>query len=674
MPDLATDQDIKRSARAAFDARAAERSLASWRWCDRHLIIPTGEGPRRYDSTLTPYWRYWLEILQGRIDGIEHHPGAHLVEQAYIVSANQVGKTLGLLLAVLEWAAAVHPRDAGLVLDSIKNIRKCIRGRLRPTFDASPRLRQLMPKGAAELRERMGMQLWELIESLVYFLDGCTAKDLRSIPLPLLLLDEFDVLPADVQGEGDPIRLALDRQKTFPLIRLLLAITTPTTVDGHGWYRLCRGTHERLVVRCLECPAHWWLDPDFLSAAGEGLTAEEIRETDGARLVCPRCGRGHTTAERDHLVLRACEPTRWTELGGWVPGRWETEPDGGQKWTPSADVDDTTGRYREVETPRGAVRSGWINSLYSPFVATGTFLAEQMLAKSGSLEEWLTFRNGWRAEPTGDAAQAIEAETIKVVVSDDQTYTMARCPYRGKTLVCTIDQQGIAWDRCWFPWVVRLWAEDGESWLVGAGGHDKESPCRGWDALAALLARRFDVGDEPMPVHFCTVDTANGPLTPQIRGWCGKQQPFRRSLSGSGTMRPDNPYSITRLTRQNAAKMQGLHQAYYYNSNFFRNELAAYMRGQRAPWHIPSDAPQWYRESLRSERQRTVTERRHGRLQTLTVWEPDVVTLPDGKTRERDDNHWWDVEVAQIAAVTIFGLLPDDRPQARRIVRRGIIR
>jgi phage terminase large subunit GpA-like protein len=54
-----------------------------------------------------------------------------------------------------------------------------------------------------------------------------SAVGLRSMPIRYLFLDEIDAYPSDVDGEGDPVSLAIQRTSTFARRKILL-VSTPT--------------------------------------------------------------------------------------------------------------------------------------------------------------------------------------------------------------------------------------------------------------------------------------------------------------------------------------------------------------------------------------------------------------------------------------------------------------
>lgn len=632
----------------------AERAKPISAWCEQHLMHPRGSGPAAHDRAITPYWDHWLRIAQSRLQGraLDADPWAHRTEQIWLVTGNQLGKTMGFLLALWAWVCACEPRATGIVYPRLADLRRAQRSRARRLLELSPRLELLIPGGAAERERRLGQSLWDLATCPTYWLNGGAALDLRTMDLPLILADEFDGYPQNVEGEGSPLKLLADRQKTYPTERLLVGITTPSWVSGHGWQRLHAGSHERLLISCPDCGAHDWLNPEHLRAP-EDATPDDIQLHDLARWHCRHCGTGLSTAHIRAAIAAACAADRFTAAGGWVPGRWEADDRsaGGGLWAPQAVVCDRTGRISTPATPATTVRSGQLGSLYSPFISLGAYMADQLRSAATSEPDRIAHANGWAGMPATAARDAVD-ETDLADADASADYPHGQCPAAACWIIVTFDQQGMVAERSWFPYVVRAWADNGESWLIEAG------KVTGFDQASGLLRRQWLVGGQARGVDYASMDAANGSMMRTIRRWCAEEPRRRISLAMSGTLAPDHPLSWEQANAKNAARLCGLPIVYTGNAHLFRDELLEHMR--RAPgrpaWRIPMDAPPFYRESLLSEER--VMGRRviRGRVVEALVWRPRTYQLPDGRTIERSDNHWWDCEVCQMALVTILGL------------------
>lgn len=667
--ELIGSEDLLGPARQRFAAEQAERSMPIGAWADANLVLPRGDGPTPHRQTVTPYFRHWHAMVQARLTGVApaHDPTAPFVEQTYLVAAAQIGKTGGYLLPAMAWIVATRPRMTGMVLPSHDAAKQYAKDKIAGIFDNSPRLSSLLPAGQAAREKRTLAKAWRFDRMTMFFLNGAVALDLRQRDLPLLLLDEFDALPVNVDHEGSPLSLALKRQETFPADRLLAGITTPTVVDSLGWSTLCLGSHERLLVACQGCGAHQYLDPDRLEPAAAGLTITEIRGRDRAVWKCAACSRAHTTDQVHAMVAAACAQLGWSAAGGWCPGTWVQAADGSGLWTPDAIFEGDTGRIRAIRPAIGIVRTGWINAAYSRFVTLGAFLANERQVQDQGDAERQAHVNNWRAEPwvaRTDSVHSDEVDHVAAVPAEAKPgYQFGQCPIAGGRLVLSCDQQGSLWERSWFPWILRLWFTDGTSWLVDAG------KAKDLHALELLAGQQWPVGGAVRKADLITIDSANGGLVRRIREWCAREPRRRMSIGGSGSFAPDVAFSVTESNQRNAQRLCGLPAAWYYNADLFRDTLFDRIRGvPGAPaWHIPSDAPEWYRNSLTSEERVMRDLLVRGRRERRAKWQKRAWTDTKGVQHTREDNHWWDCETQSIAACTVLGWFnPPKQPQTSR--------
>ena len=88
---------------------------------------------------------------------------------------------------------------------------------------------RLLPQTEEAREQALHPRLYSIAASFLFFLCGSVSDDWRSQDLELMLEDEFDRYPDDVDGQGDPLDLGLVRQRTYPHTRLTVGASTPTT-------------------------------------------------------------------------------------------------------------------------------------------------------------------------------------------------------------------------------------------------------------------------------------------------------------------------------------------------------------------------------------------------------------------------------------------------------------
>ncbi|TWI94066.1 phage terminase large subunit GpA, partial [Gemmobacter caeni] len=193
------------------------------------------------------------------------------------------------------------------------------------------------------------------------------ASSLRSTPARFLVMDEIDAFPLDVEGEGDPIALAVQRTVTYRGRRKILMISTPT-IKGFGRIEAAylESDQRRFFVSCLHC-AH------AFTVAWKDIRWPKGKPEDAA-CVCPECGGVHEEREKSTLLR-------------------------GGNWQATAPGD---GRIRGYHLP----------ALLSPFETWAEIAAEhgRVAADPARLKSWVNTKLGetWEEE----AAQTVDSGAL----------------------------------------------------------------------------------------------------------------------------------------------------------------------------------------------------------------------------------------------------------------------
>lgn len=219
-------------------------------WAEAHRILDgISAKPGKWDNDSTPYLREPMEALSPQ----------HPCETVILMWASQVGKTEGLLNAI---GHSIHlsPCTMMFVEPTISIATDVSKGRLAPMFRSTPALRERV----AEPRSRDSdstIMLRTFPGGFLRISGANSAASLASTPIRRLLLDEVDRYPLDVDGEGDPVDLALTRTSTFSNKKKVLLTSTPTL---RGESRIERAYLEsdqrRYFVPCPHCEHYQTLD------------------------------------------------------------------------------------------------------------------------------------------------------------------------------------------------------------------------------------------------------------------------------------------------------------------------------------------------------------------------------------------------------------------------------
>lgn len=414
--------------------------IAPSAWASANLIVPDGTragGPM--DMSLTPYIREPLDMLG---------PDSPVNEIAAMKSA-QTGFTL-MLIALLGHTIDRNPCRAMVIQPTLDALAEFNREKLDPAI-----------KGTAALKRKVSLQTSRSSEgsttrskrypggSLTLAI-ATSAADLRSKTIKIMLRDEIDQYPDDLDGQGDPLKLSDGRQISFLASHdwKKADISTPTIKGGSKIERrYLQGDQRRWHVPCPQC------DGEFVFEWGEHFKFSR-EYPHKAYYVAPCCGRPVENHEKIAMI----------RAGRWVAS---------------------------AARP-GAFPSYHLDALSSPFVPWDE-IAKAFVAAADNPLELKSFWNLWLGLPyemRGDAP-----DHVRLMTRREEAPPRGHIPPRGLLLVASADVQmrgiwceilAIAPDRQ--TWVVDAFYCDGSTEAPGSLSEEPdalESP--GGNAFTKLL-------------------------------------------------------------------------------------------------------------------------------------------------------------------------------------------
>ena len=194
-----------------------EPKLTLSKWADdfRFLSKTASSEAGRWRTDRTPYLREIMDSLSPYSD----------YEKVVFMKGAQVGGTE----AGNNWIGYVIDKAPGpmlVVQPTVEMGKRWSKGRLAPLIDDTPVLRDKV-KDPRSRDSGNTVQSKEFAGGVVVVTGANSAVGLRSMPVRYLFLDEVDAYPGDVDGEGDPVSLAIQRTSTFARRKILL-VSTPT--------------------------------------------------------------------------------------------------------------------------------------------------------------------------------------------------------------------------------------------------------------------------------------------------------------------------------------------------------------------------------------------------------------------------------------------------------------
>lgn len=488
LPGFVKAADIRR--RAAEALRPPRRVTVS-EAAERHRRLNNpGAYVGPWQNAMAPFWIEPMDLMTSR-----------QVEEITIVAPAQTGKT-EVGLNVVGHGIKYRPLNI-LLIQPTQALAADFADR---RIDAD--LLRHSPDYAGELGGTRGDDKTftkSFRNGLMLTIAWAVAGQLASRPVPIVIIDERDRMPNDLNREGSPKELARNRKKTFGRNGKLLEISSPSKTDGTGiMASYGEGDQNLWHWPCPDCGDYWTpgFDVDRKPTLGqlhlpEGCSPDSAR--DLARLACPHCG-----------ALQGEERKAWMNARGlWLPRGMTVAADG------------TLSGAR----PLTRRRSYWLSGLVSPFMAWGEIAeswlkAEQHYERTGDEGPLRVFYNTMLGAPYharhGNAAPLEEHELARRC----ESYRLGTVPAGVRYLTAAVDIQGRAFDV-----LVEGWNEHHESWVVDrfdirqlADGRTDIRPgeCpEHWDELVTrVIEARYPLAGDPqrtLAVALTAIDSAGIP-------------------------------------------------------------------------------------------------------------------------------------------------------------------
>jgi len=206
------------AAAAAAGARP-DPLLTISQWADRYRWLSQRASAEhgRWRTERTPYLREIMDCLSP----------SSLIERVAFMKGAQIGGTE----CGNNWMGYVIHQAPGPMMSvqpTVEMAKRNSKQRIEPLIEESEVLRKLVRDPRS--RDSGNTVLSKDFPGGVLVMTGAnSAVGLRSMAARYLFLDEVDAYPGDVEGEGDPITLAMARTRTFARRKVFLVSTPKIT-------------------------------------------------------------------------------------------------------------------------------------------------------------------------------------------------------------------------------------------------------------------------------------------------------------------------------------------------------------------------------------------------------------------------------------------------------------
>ncbi|WP_454731851.1 MULTISPECIES: phage terminase large subunit family protein [Cupriavidus] len=412
----------RRALRAAVSRWALPPRMNALEWSRRHRYLSSIEADRagKYDPEVTPYLCWPGNPLEAIDD-------PNVIEVCCQKSA-QVAWTSGVLGNILGKWIDLDPSPILGLFPKEGAAKEYMAEKFEPMVGATPRLR-----AAVNLRSRKAQQrmLFKRFRGGFLKLVGSNSpSSVKSSPIPRVFIEEPDDCNLNLRGQGDSIKLAKERTKTYRRSRVKIVIGGTPTVEGTSTIAAEMELSDKRVgmIPCHHCGAEHALSFANLHCPEDPDAAHPIygkKVPDEAYYVCPHCEGRWNDAEKRRNVKQ---------------GRWM------------------------ATAPFNGIAGYYINELYSPFAGSTMpiLMANRLTAmhhlEMGDESKLVAFVNSSMGLPYSFKGDQPEAS---VLAERAEPYAAGVVPAGGLVLVMGVDVQP---DR--LEVVLRAYGRGEESWLV----------------------------------------------------------------------------------------------------------------------------------------------------------------------------------------------------------------
>jgi phage terminase large subunit GpA-like protein len=375
-------------------------SVAQWAEKYRYLSADTSAMPGRYSLAITPYLRGILESINDRS-----------VRKIVCRKSAQVGWTDGVVNNYLGYTIHVDPAPIGIMFPRDQTAKDYNVEKLLPMIEATPVLNDLVNVKTRTLDNTQNRKRFP--GGFLKLFGSNSTGGVKSTPFKRIVVEEPDDCNLNISGQGDSIKLAEERVKTFHDHKILAggtpSIKGVSSIDAE--MEISDKRHFEVPCHhCEDAHALHWDNVKWQHAEGTSHPVFGSARPETSAYVCPHCGGLWNDAQKSRNVRRA-------EGAGFG-------------WRATAEFRGVAGFY--------------LNELYSPFKESNlSRLVEKYLIalheqEQGDPGSMIAFTNSSKGEPYEYKTDTPEADDLRKRALG---YAEMTVPWGGLILTAGVDVQ-----------------------------------------------------------------------------------------------------------------------------------------------------------------------------------------------------------------------------------------
>ncbi|ASD51588.1 hypothetical protein [Flavobacterium phage V157] len=263
--------------------------------------------PGYYSYELTPYIKEIVECLSPSSD----------VEMVAVMKNNQSGFTMGVIIPYILYLIKENPCNIMFLSGTDELMQKTVRRKLDPVLNSSGIMKLIKAQDTRKRNNRTGNTDFEK-----QFAGGNLAmgsykvNNLRMESAKIILADEFDVAPYSDKEEGNIRMLLENRTTSYPKSKKLLYLSTPTVKGASNVEQVyLMGDQRHWHWNCPHC--NEWIDVQWaVKKDGEIIGGIKFEVDDEGLLV-----EGSTYYQCQHCKGKIFEKekAKLNKTGKWIP-------------------------------------------------------------------------------------------------------------------------------------------------------------------------------------------------------------------------------------------------------------------------------------------------------------------------------------------------------------------